>query len=293
MASLPDSVDGMKKLLIDKVKQYESKLAALNAINSALQKENEKAKNDLAKAANADSSYAGSGTPCTVAGVRIGDQGFGYGVGTRTVAAFLREQDEKARLLTKLSESTAGGASSGVKISNLENAIASLKKEGDTLSRKNGELEGASRKLRSTNRDLEVENEKLSARVKLLETQLLEVQERAVRAAQDAMTQIDELEAEVAATRLDMKKQVAEAKREAHDAATRAEELSAKGGEQLLVATWERAEELSAKGGEQLLIASREREAALMASLNEARTMLEDGDEEWSKKEEGLRRKVG
>lgn len=37
-------------LACNRVKQYESKLAALNAINSALQKENDKLRKDLARA---------------------------------------------------------------------------------------------------------------------------------------------------------------------------------------------------------------------------------------------------
>ena len=52
MAALPDTVEGLKQLLVDKIrkeKQNESKLAALNAINSALQTENVKLKKDLAK----------------------------------------------------------------------------------------------------------------------------------------------------------------------------------------------------------------------------------------------------
>ena len=64
------------------------------------------------------------------------------------------------------------------------------REEGDNLSRKNGELEAAVRKLRSGGHDLEDERDKLATRVKALESQLLEAQERAEKAANEASTQV-------------------------------------------------------------------------------------------------------
>ncbi|GFH06582.1 TMF_TATA_bd domain-containing protein, partial [Haematococcus lacustris] len=86
------------------------------------------------------------------------------------------------------------------------------------------ELEASNRKLRSQAGDLVVERDKLQARVKLLESQLLEVQDQADRAAAAAAAQVEASEAEAQLARLDAKKEVAEARRvaELRDALTAA-----------------------------------------------------------------------
>ena len=62
--------------------------------------------------------------------------------------------------------------------------------EGVNLSKKNGDLEAGLRKLRSSSRDVESERDKLLARVKALEQQLLEGQEKSEKDIANASTQV-------------------------------------------------------------------------------------------------------
>lgn len=62
--------------------------------------------------------------------------------------------------------------------------------EGETMSRKNGEVEGAQRKLRSQMRKLESEKERQTSRLASLEASLAGEQERAMHATQAAAMQV-------------------------------------------------------------------------------------------------------
>jgi hypothetical protein len=62
--------------------------------------------------------------------------------------------------------------------------------EGESLSRKAGDLEASLRKLRQAHSSLESERDKLSSRVKLLEVQLLEAQDTAASTGQHAALQV-------------------------------------------------------------------------------------------------------
>ena len=64
------------------------------------------------------------------------------------------------------------------------------KAEGETMSRKNKELEAAQRKLRSQLRKLESERERLAGRLASLEASLAGEQERAMHATQAAAMQV-------------------------------------------------------------------------------------------------------
>ena len=62
--------------------------------------------------------------------------------------------------------------------------------EGETMSRKNNELEGTLRKLRSQGRKLESERDRLAGRLASLEASLAGEQERAMHATQAAAMQV-------------------------------------------------------------------------------------------------------
>ncbi len=65
-----------------------------------------------------------------------------------------------------------------------------LQAEGETMSRKNNELEGTLRKLRSQARKLESERDRLAGRLASLEASLAGEQERAMHATQAAAMQV-------------------------------------------------------------------------------------------------------
>jgi predicted nucleic acid-binding Zn-ribbon protein len=68
--------------------------------------------------------------------------------------------------------------------------LSCLQAEGQNLARKNGELEAAVRKLRSSVRLLETERDRAAARMTALEGSLSQEQERAVQAMQAAAAQV-------------------------------------------------------------------------------------------------------
>ena len=75
--------------------------------------------------------------------------------------------------------------------------LALCREEGETLSRRNGELEAQVRKMRSAERESEAERGKLAARIASLEDQLATTGEAAHSATREAGLQLEELEAEV------------------------------------------------------------------------------------------------
>jgi Skp family chaperone for outer membrane proteins len=68
--------------------------------------------------------------------------------------------------------------------------IPNTRQEGEALAKKNGEQEALLRKFRSGSRELESERDKLQLKVKALESQLMELQERSDREAQHAAAQV-------------------------------------------------------------------------------------------------------
>ncbi|MEW5302309.1 MAG: hypothetical protein WDW36_005109 [Sanguina aurantia] len=245
-------------------KQYESKLAALTIINSALQKENGKIKRDLARSA----------APPTDAEEEIQELQEEFAVRLASAdrtAEGLRA--EKASLSLQLQHFAAGSASSESKLAELTATVDSLREEGEALSKKNGELEAAVRRSRASTRDLEADREKLTARVRALEAQLLDTEERLGKRGAEASSQVDFLEAELASALAQAKRSVADARREAAESAARAESEAA-------------------RGGEALLAASRERESLLSSSLHEMGSTMAAREEEWAGREEAFRRQL-
>ena len=65
-----------------------------------------------------------------------------------------------------------------------------MQAEGEVMSRKNGELEGALRKVRTQVRKLESDRDRLASRLASLESSLAGEQERALHATQAAALQV-------------------------------------------------------------------------------------------------------
>ena len=182
-------------------------------------------------------------------------------------------KEERTRLQQLLQQANAGSNSTEQRITELEASVASLSEEGETLSKKNGEQESALRKLRQANKDLEAEKEKLAARLKSLETLLLEANDRSAREAQAASSQIEELERDAKELRIELKKQTQESRREVQEALAKAEEESA-------------------KGLDHQLALSHEREATITTQLQDLRAMMHAMSEENANKENEWRRQM-
>ena len=69
-------------------------------------------------------------------------------------------QDERDRLRAQLQAAAKGGNATEARLVEKDEYIASLRAEGESLSRKNGELEAAARKLRSILREVELDRDK-------------------------------------------------------------------------------------------------------------------------------------
>ncbi|GAX84327.1 hypothetical protein CEUSTIGMA_g11749.t1 [Chlamydomonas eustigma] len=260
----PVTVEQLKEKLQKQTKQYEGKIAALNAINSALQKENDKLREEVAKGG------AGDGDAEEELEELKEEFQARLGAADRTIET-LRE--EKSRLQQALQQVNVGSSASEARLAEMQETIESLRQEGETLAKKNGEQEAQIRKLRSGSRELESERDRLQLKVKSLETQLMELQERSEREAQHAAVQIEEMERDMRDLRMDLKKQVSEAKKEAQDAILKLESEAA-------------------KGSEQLLATSQEREAALTASLHDLRATMESLSNNAADKEDALRGQI-
>ena len=72
----------------------------------------------------------------------------------------------------------------------LPNSNSCIQAEGEAMARKNGELEGAMRKVRSQVRKLESDRDRLASRLATLESSLAGEQERAMHATQAAAVQV-------------------------------------------------------------------------------------------------------
>ncbi|KAF5832649.1 hypothetical protein DUNSADRAFT_11394 [Dunaliella salina] len=250
--------------LADKVKQVEGKLAALQAINQGLQKENDKLRRELARI----------DAPPTDAEEELEELREEFqtrlGAQDRLIAAL---QDEKAKLQASVAEYKRGGSASEAKVTELQQTIDGLKAEGITLSKRAGDLEASQRKLRSTLRDVEGERDRLQARVKALDAHLLESQESAEKAARTAAVQMEALEREAQSAQVQARQAIADAKRQVQDAMSRAESEAA-------------------KGGAQISAAAQEREASLVATIAELQGALGAAENEAANREDMLRRQA-
>lgn len=156
-------------------RQYEGKLATLTAINSALKSENDTLRQQLDEAAaprsNAEEELLELKAEFTT---RLGQhekkiQGLKVRVDKARIYEtpphkIDRDQDERDRLRAQLQAAAKGGTATEARLAEKDEYIASLRCEGESLSRKNGELEAAARKLRATLREVELERDKVGAR---------------------------------------------------------------------------------------------------------------------------------
>lgn len=195
--------DYWKSQLTDKVKLYENKLAAINAINSALQKENDK----LRKAAGA------AETSDAEADLLELQEEFAKRLGTadRQLADL---KEDKTRLQAQLSLAVKASSASEARLQEMQGAIEAMKGEGAALASRNGELEASTRKLRTQWKEAEAANERLSSKVKLLEQQLASAHEQAEREQAASSKEVEMLRAEVAASREAAKQAVEAAQKE-------------------------------------------------------------------------------
>ncbi|EIE21880.1 hypothetical protein COCSUDRAFT_47970 [Coccomyxa subellipsoidea C-169] len=248
----------------DKTKQWEGKLATLTVINGALQNENETLRQELAHSRTPSST-----TECEL---RELQEEFTRRLATadRTITS-LKEKNEALR--SAASAASKGGSVNEARLQDRENYISSLQAEGETLARKNGELEATVRKLRTSTRQLETERDRTAGRLAALEASLASEQERAIQATQAAAVQMEEMDAEMAAVRQQAASQVAAAKKEAAVAR-------------------EAAATEAARNGAAHVACAVERETALSANLADLRAEYEAASSAWFTREEGLRREI-
>ncbi|KAL4518019.1 hypothetical protein Ndes2526A_g02383 [Nannochloris sp. 'desiccata'] len=227
---------------------YEGKLATLAAINSALQAENEKLRNTLEE----------SQTPSTATEAEISELQEEF---SRRLAVAERQataaQDERDDMRAQLRSATRGGSVNEAKLKEKDDYIAALQKEGERLSKKNGELEAAARRVRAQLRDLEADRDRLTS-------QLLKAESRASTAEQESVEIQEEWKAAQEEADLEIEQVLKEA-----DAKVAAAKNEA--GKMLQQSQKEQQKEAS-----EALAAALEREAAMTQALNETRFAMEE-----------------
>ncbi|GAB4819793.1 hypothetical protein N2152v2_006839 [Parachlorella kessleri] len=244
-------VEKLRKELERKTKSFEGKLATLTAINSALQTENDKLRKQLAEAE----------APKTKGDAEVAELKEEFarrlGAADRQIAQL---QDDKDRLRQQLQLASQGGTASEARIHEKEEHIKSLQREGEKLSRRNGELEATTRKLRAQLRDAESERDRLAGRVEGLEVQLEEAQQRGQQAEQALADQAAAHEAELQEMQRSAELRLSVVNQQAQDDAHRSLEQAAR----------ESAEALAA---------AIDREAGLTHNIAQLRAQLEEWEE--------------
>ncbi len=124
----------------------------MTAINSALKSENETLRHQLDEAAAPRSSAEEELIELKQEFTRR------LGQHEKKISTLKEERD---RLRSQLQAAAKGGTASEARLVEKDEYIASLRSEGEALSRKNGELEAAARKLRASLRDVELERDKV------------------------------------------------------------------------------------------------------------------------------------
>jgi hypothetical protein len=227
---------------------YEGKLATLSAINSALQAENQQLRNTLEE----------SQTPSTATEAEVSELQEEF---SRRLAVAERQviaaQDERDHMRAQLRSAAQGGSVNEAKLKEKDDYIAALQREGESLSKKNAELEAAARRVRAQLRDVEAERDRLTSqllkaegRAEAAEQESAEIQEEWKAAQEEADLEIEQVRKEANA-------KVAAAKNEA--------------GRMLQKSQQEQQKEAS-----EALAAALEREAALTQALDETRFAMEE-----------------
>ncbi|KAF8062760.1 CRTISO2 [Scenedesmus sp. PABB004] len=237
------SAEELQRKLKDAVKQYEGKLAALSALNSALQKENEELRADLeeASAPKTDEELDALELKEEFAR-RLGEQ-------QRTIDIL---KDTNARLQAKVRDAAAGSTATEAQVSALQEKLAKQQQDGAALAAKVAELEKGARRL--GHRVKEVENER----------------DRAASRAEVLAIQLEEARGELAAAAASAARALAAAQAEHADAAEAARAAAA-GERAALEAALADARAAAAVGSEAAAAAAAAREAALEAALGDAR----------------------
>lgn len=169
--------DKLRRELLDRVKAYESKLATLNIIHSAVQKENEELRTELEQA-----QPPGGATDEDLVELK---EEFSRRLGSadQTIA---RLQDEKERLRAQIAAASQSSTANSSQLVAKHTFIASLQEEGLSLAKRNDELEVSVRSLRAATRDSEIKHQSMTRRVQQLERQLEKEQEKYAQASRAA-----------------------------------------------------------------------------------------------------------
>lgn len=247
-----------------RVKQYEGKLATLTAINGVLQLENDKLKEELEEARH----------PTTDAEEELAElkEEFADRLGEAD-AQVAKYKDECKKLRAQLQLADKGGSASSARLAEKDQVIEKLRAEGETLSRKNGELDVQVRKLRSSEREREAERDRLAGRVQALEAQVVQLNETCDRSTVEAQQQAEGLERELDEERRAHGKELAGLREELR---RQSETLEAE----------------QRQGREEQLQSAVQREAALTESLQAVRDILARSQDEWDAKENNLQREL-
>ncbi|DBA77123.1 hypothetical protein WJX77_012006 [Trebouxia sp. C0004] len=255
----------LRRELLDRVKAYESKLATLNIIHSAVKKENEELRVELEQA-----QPPGGATDEDLAELK---EEFSRRLGSadQTIACL---QDEKERLKTQVAAASQNSTANSSQLVDKYTFIATLQEEGLSLAKRNDELKVSVRSLRAMTRDSEAEHQRMMRQVQQLESQLAKEQERYAQASRAAGEQMQELEAQLESAISHSDRQVAAAQRQAVEAI-------------------QKAEVAAARGGAEAVAASVERETAMNRNLAGLRAELEVAEASWAQREATLRREVG
>eukprot|EP00775_Hariotina_reticulata_P007626 gene7626-7828_t len=159
MASLQDPQVKLK----DTVKQYEAKLAALNALNSALQKENEQLREELDEAVQPK-------TESELEALELKEE-FARRLGEqqRTIE-ILKAWDSNQKLQAKVRGAAADSSATEAQLSVLQDKLAKQQADNTALTSKVGELESSSRKLHILIKELENERDMQASKALLADS---------------------------------------------------------------------------------------------------------------------------
>eukprot|EP00898_Chlorokybus_atmophyticus_P004610 jgi/Chlat1/514/Chrsp103S01110 len=164
-------LESVRKELTDRIKHYEGKLVTLTVINGALQGENDKLRDENARLLEEGDGREHDDAEDAKAELAALQEEFAQRLGQaeRQVQA---SQAEAARLRQELQDATTGSGQIQAHLEQKDTLIVQLTREGEALAKNVGKLEGIVARLRVSEKDWEVERERLAAKVALLDADL-------------------------------------------------------------------------------------------------------------------------